>query len=300
VLTQTVEAARDHRATLVSKDEASAQMTIGSDSVFRVWGLLTPKLSCPMRFEVSVTPKAGNQTVVSVEVENAPGWYAFELKRLSEWKVHQAFRGLLAMLRGSSGGVEVALDESVDLSLPTILDQITMFLGSAGETGPADTIRGLRERVDRGERPRSATASSEGVLGRLVVESLNGKGITGREFSEANRAYLIKFAESSKNRTPLRFPGGECWPCVIGCNRRVVLSLRLVEQRSSLAPNASRPTAWCRPWRWSIIQAVPSQNVWRSSDSCPRGGPAISTPGAGIVGRVRLCDRPFGEVIDST
>jgi hypothetical protein len=191
VLTQTVEAARDHRATLVRKDEALAQMTIGSDSVFRVWGLLTPKLSCPMRFEISVTPKAGNETVVSVEVENAPGWYAFELKRLSKWKVHQAFRGLLAMLRGASGGVEVALDESVDLSLPTILDQITMFLGSAGETGPADTIRGLRERVDRGDpsalEALGATASSEGVLGRLVVESLNGKGITGREFSEANR-----------------------------------------------------------------------------------------------------------------
>jgi len=97
VLGRIIDRARDRRASVQDRYSDSAILGIGSQTTFRMWGFLTPRLSIPMRFRVAVHASGDSQTHVSVDAESDPGWYAFD-SRLVDRIYKRAFDALFQML----------------------------------------------------------------------------------------------------------------------------------------------------------------------------------------------------------
>ena len=101
VLTRIIDRARDRRAFVEFRSDHAADMGIGSQTMFRLWGFLTPSLSIPTRFRIAVRPLDEWQTEVSVEAQSDPGWYAAD-NRLVDRIYARAFTAILGMLREAS------------------------------------------------------------------------------------------------------------------------------------------------------------------------------------------------------
>lgn len=98
VLSAIVDASERGGGRVESLGENAVELTFGSRSGYRIWGMWPPVSMRPIRLHVTVESDSTTTSLISAEAKSDQGWYVVDVTFLSSRQYKKAFSRLFDIL----------------------------------------------------------------------------------------------------------------------------------------------------------------------------------------------------------